>query len=80
MKDWNKISNYGKIMKEVIEAQLNLYKKERNRIKKTKISQNIGYLVQVQSSLIFKNDFEERIENLEKIAGISKEGHNNETR
>ena len=45
------------------------YELERDRIKATKISQNIGYLVQVQSGLIKDEDtsvLEKRIEELEK--------------
>jgi hypothetical protein len=49
------------------------YELERDRIDATKISQNIGYLIQVQSGLIKDEEtsaLEKRIDELEKKVGI----------
>ena len=55
--------------------QLSNFEKEKDPLKKTKIAQNIGYLCQVQASLITSEDkIEERIVALEKVAGIAKKG------
>ena len=68
---WHERGTYGNIIKGLIKKQLSKYEKERNRIKATKIAQNIGYLVQVQAGLINSNtNLDERIENLEKKVGI----------
>ncbi len=71
-KKWYDKSQYANILRGLISSQLTQYKRESNRIKKTKISQNIGYLVQVISSMIKdEHDLDDRIEELEKLAGIS---------
>jgi len=59
-------------LKDLINKQLTKYGKERNHIKATKVSQNIGYLIQVQSSLIKDHEMsllEQRVEELEKKVG-----------
>jgi len=56
-------------------TQLTQYKLEKNRLKKTKISQNIGYLLQVMNSMIRdEKQIEERLVRLEELAGIAKKG------
>ena len=70
---WHERGTYGNILKDLINKQLSKYGKERNRIKATKVSQNIGYLIQVQSSLIKDHEMallEQRVEELEKKVGI----------
>jgi len=72
---WNEREQYGKMMRELIGTQLTQCKLEKNRIKKTKITQNIGYLVQVLGSLINSDKtIEERIKKLEELAGLAKKG------
>ena len=74
-KKWFDRSQYANILRGLISSQLTQYKRESNRIKKTRISQNIGYLVQVQNSMIKdEKQIEERIERLEVLAGIAKKG------
>ena len=74
-KKWFDRSQYANILRGLISSQLTQYKRELNRIKKTKISQNIGYLVQVLNSMIKdEKQIEERIEKLEQIAGIANKG------
>jgi hypothetical protein len=72
-RSWNERGTYGNIIKNLIKKQIAKYETERDRIKATKISQNIGYLVQVQSGLIKDAEsslLEKRIEELEKRVGI----------
>ena len=72
-RSWKERGSYGNVIKVLIKKQLVKYEKERDRIKATKISQNIGYLVQVQSSLIKdqeNSDLEKRIEQLEQKVGL----------
>jgi len=58
----------------MIKKQAENYIKEHDRITKTKISQNVAYLIQTQSSLIRdEKQIEERITRLEQQAGLSKE-------
>ncbi|HJU13640.1 MAG TPA: hypothetical protein VJ792_04215 [Candidatus Nitrosotalea sp.] len=74
-RNWKDRDQYGSIIKHLISSQLSQYKKERNRVKKTKISQNIGYLCQIQTSLINSEiDIEERLRRLEQLAGVVKKG------
>ena len=57
---------YGKLLRALIGSQLTQFKLEKNRIKKTKISQNIGYLIQVLGSLIKEEkQVDERIAKIE---------------
>ena len=70
---WHERGTYGNILKDLINKQLTKYAKERNRIRATKISQNIGYLIQVQSSLIKDHEvslLEKRVEVKETKVGI----------
>ena len=72
-RSWHERGTYGNIIKSLIKKQITKYESERDRIKATKISQNIGYLVQVQSGLIKDaeaSQLEKRIEDLEKKVGI----------
>jgi len=72
---WHERGTYGNILKGIIQKQISKYEKERDRIKATKIAQNIGYLIQVQSGLInSEKNIEERIAQLEMFAGIAKKG------
>jgi len=73
IRPWNERGTYGNILKGLISKQISNFEKEKDPIKKTKIAQNIGYLCQVQASLITSEyKLEERIETLEKAAGIAK--------
>ncbi|EPA04433.1 hypothetical protein [Candidatus Nitrosarchaeum limnium] len=68
-RSWNERGTYGNIIKNLIKTQVIKYELEKDRIKATKISQNIGYLVQVQSGLIKDAEastLEKRIEELER--------------
>jgi len=72
---WYERAQYGNIIKRMIKKQFENFKKEQDRIKKTKLAQNVAYLVQVQSSLIKdEKNVEERITQLEELAGIAKKG------
>jgi len=63
---WYDRSQYANILRGLISSQLTQYKRESNRIKKTRISQNVGYLVQVLASLInAEKEIEERLDALE---------------
>jgi type IV secretory pathway ATPase VirB11/archaellum biosynthesis ATPase len=73
VKTWDDRSQYGDIVRSLIENQKSLYDKEEEITKKTKISQSIAYLIQVQSKLITdEKNIEGRISELEKVAGITK--------
>ena len=70
---WFDRPQYGNILKKIIKKQAENYKNEHDRITKTKISQNVAYLIQTQSSLIRdEKQIEERITRLEENAGITK--------
>ena len=72
-KQWFDRSQYANILRGLISSQLTQYKRESNRIKKTRISQNVGYLLQVMNSMIKdEKQIEERIVHLEELAGIAK--------
>ncbi len=59
----------------MIKKQAENYGKEYDRTIKTKISQNVAYLIQTQSSLIRdEKQIEERITKLEEKTGITKKG------
>ncbi len=74
-KNWYDRSQYGNILRGLICSQLTQYKREQNRIKKTRISQNVGYLLQVMNSMIKdEKQIEERIVRLEELAGLAKKG------
>jgi len=67
-KNWYDRGQYANILRGLIAAQVTQFKREKNRIKKTRISQNIGYLVQVLSSLInSEKNIEERIQRIEEV-------------
>jgi len=73
-RSWHERGTYGNVLKRLIQAQISKYEKERDRIKATKIAQNIGYLIQVQSGLITSHrNIEERIQILESVA-LSQQG------
>jgi len=73
-RSWHERGTYGNVLKMLIQAQISKYEKERDRIKATKIAQNIGYLIQVQSGLITSHrNIEERIQILESVA-LSQQG------
>jgi len=70
---WHDRPQYGNILKKMIKKQAENYKNEHDRITKTKISQNVAYLIQTQSSLIRdEKQIEERITRLEENAGLIK--------
>jgi len=72
-KNWYDRSQYANILRGLISSQLTQYKRESNRIKKTRVSQNVGYLLQVMNSMIKdEKQIEERIVHLEELAGITK--------
>ncbi len=57
----------------MIKKQAENYGKEYDRTIKTKISQNVAYLIQTQSSLIRdEKQIEERITKLEEKTGLAK--------
>ena len=63
---WHEREQYGKLLRPQIGAQLTQFKLEKNRIRKTKIAQNIGYLVQVLGSLMKEEkQVDERITRIE---------------
>ena len=70
---WYSRTQYGNILRGLISSQLTQYKREKNRVKKTRIAHNIGYLVQVQATIINQEkNIEERIARLEEIAALPK--------
>jgi len=70
---WFDRAQYGNILKKIIKTQSENYTKEHDRITKTKISQNVAYLIQTQSSLIRdEKQIEERITKLEEKTGLAK--------
>ena len=74
-RSWHERGTYGNILKQLIAKQVTQYENDRNKITKTKIAQNIGYLIQVQSGLISsENNLEQRVVELEKIAGFARKG------
>jgi hypothetical protein len=65
---WTDRTQYGKMLRGLIQSQLTQYKREKNRSRKTKIAQSVGFLIQVQSSLInSEKNLLQRIEQLEAI-------------
>ena len=72
-RSWDERGIYGNIIKDLLKKQIKKYGLERDKIKATKISQNIGYLIQVQNSLIKESEnseIEKRLEELEKKVRI----------
>jgi len=72
-RSWNERAQYGNMIKHILLKQLCLFDKEKDGIKKIRISQNIGYLIQVQSGLIKDHEtskLETRLEELEKRVNI----------
>ena len=70
---WYDRAQYGNILKKIIKKQNENYSKEYDRTIKTKISQNVAYLIQTQSSLIRdEKQIEERITKLEEKTGLAK--------
>jgi len=70
---WHNRAQYGNILKRIIKKQEENYKNERDKINKTKISQNIAYLIQTLSSIIKdEKQIEERIKKLEENTGLAK--------
>ena len=73
--EWYDREQYAEILRDLILAQVKLYKNARDNIKKNKISHSLGYLIQVQNSIInSEKQVDERIIKLEQIAGIAKKG------
>jgi len=74
-KNWDDRSQYASILRDLIGSQTTQYKLEKNRIKKTRISQNIAYLLQVMNSMIKdEKGIDERLDRLELLAGIARKG------
>ena len=70
---WFDRAQYGNILKKMIKKQAENYKNEHDRVTKTKISQNVAYLIQTRSSLIRdEKQIEERITKLEEKTGLAK--------
>ncbi len=72
-KVWYDRSQYAIMLRDLISAQLTNYKHETNRSKKTNISKNIAYLIQVINQLVKdEKGMESRLTVLEDLAGIVK--------
>jgi len=68
-KTWHDRSQYGNILRGLISSQITQYKREANRMKKTRIAQNIAYLIQVMATLINQEkNIEERLAQLEQLS------------
>jgi len=75
IRKWHEREVYGEILQKMIRKQYQNFRKQPDMIKKSKISQSIGYLIQVQNSLInSEKQIEERIVRLEQLAGIAQKG------
>lgn len=75
IRKWHEREVYGEILLKTIRKQYQNFRKQPDMIKKSKISQSIGYLIQVQNSLInSEKQIEERIVRLEQLAGIAQKG------
>ena len=71
MTSWDDRTQYGNILRVVIKKQKESYDKEHDRITKTKIAQNLAYLIQTQSSIIRdEKNIEKRLQKLEEINNI----------
>jgi len=69
---WHERSQYGDIVRDLIENQKENYDQEEELSRKTKISQSIAYLIQVQSKLITdEKNIDERIKLLESAARVA---------
>ena len=67
-KKWHDRELYATILKELILSQQKQYKNAKDNLKKNKISHNLGYLIQVMSSLInSEKNLDERITKLEEL-------------
>jgi len=72
---WHNRTQYGNILRGLLSSQLTCYKRESNRIKKTRISQNIVSIVSAMASLIRdESGVEDRLAALEQLAGVVKKG------
>jgi hypothetical protein len=72
-KSWTDRGQYGLLCRGIIQSQYSSYKREKNRQKKTKIAQSIGFLLQVQNSLIVsEKEIEARIDKLEQILNVKR--------
>ena len=70
---WTSRGTYGNILKFIIKTQQKNFSKEKDPIKKAKLASNVGYLIQIQTSLIRDaKNIEKRLDRLEEIAGIGK--------
>jgi len=70
-KKWFDRDQYAEILKELILSQQQQYKNARDNMKKNKISHNLGYLIQVMSSLInSEKNLDERISRLEEMTKL----------
>jgi len=75
IRKWHEREVYGEILLKIIRKQYQNFRKQPDMIKKSKISQSIGYLIQVLNSLISsEKQIEERIVRLEQLAGIAQKG------
>ena len=65
-KVWYDRGQYANILRGLIASQSTQYKREKNRIKKTRIAQSVGYLIQILASLInSEKHLDDRITDLE---------------
>lgn len=72
-KRWFDRSQYVNTLRGLIGSQLTQYKREENRIKKTKISQNIGYLVQVIGGMInHEQEILDRLDQIERVLDVKR--------
>ena len=67
-KSWYDRDQYANILRGLIASQSTQYKREKNRIKKTRIAQSVGFLIQVLASLInAEKHLDQRITDLEEL-------------
>ncbi len=74
-KKWDDRLQYANILRDLIGEQTTQYKYEKDRIRKTRIAQNIAYLLQVMNSMIKdEQGIDSRLDRLELLAGIARKG------
>ena len=70
-KQWHDREQYAEILRDLILLQEKQYKNAKDNLKKNKIAHNLGYLIQVMSSLInSEKNLDERISRLEELAKL----------
>ena len=72
---WKNRGTYGRILKKVIQRQVERFESQRNEDKAINLAHNIGYLTNILNTMIKDEEnsqLEKRIEDLEKIIHDSK--------